>query len=95
MNTIGSTLDLIGNTPLVRLNGPSEEAGFDIFGKCEYVNPGASVKDRAALYIVRDAERQGFLKPGGTIVEGTAGKTGICLASVSYTPLTPPTKRGV
>jgi tetratricopeptide (TPR) repeat protein len=82
MNTLSSTLDLIGNTPLVRLNGPSEEAGCDIFGKCEYVNPGASVKDRAALYIVRDAERQGLLKPGGTIVEGTAGNTGIGLALV-------------
>ena len=75
MNTIASTLDLIGNTPLVRLKGPSAEAGCDIFGKCEYVNPGASVKDRAALYIVRDAERQGLLQPGGTIVEGTAGPT--------------------
>jgi hypothetical protein len=82
MNTIASTLDLIGNTPLVRLNGPSADAGCDIFGKCEYVNPGASVKDRAALYIVRDAERQGLLKPGGTIVEGTAGNTGIGLALV-------------
>ena len=79
---LGSTLDLIGNTPLVRLKGPSEEAGCDIFGKCEYVNPGASVKDRAALYIVRDAERQGLLKPRGTIVEGTAGNTGIGLALV-------------
>ena len=82
MNTIASTLDLIGNTPLVRLKGPSAEAGCDIFGKCEYVNPGASVKDRAALYIVRDAERQGLLQPGGTIVEGTAGNTGIGLALV-------------
>ena len=82
MNTTASTLDLIGNTPLVRLKGPSAEAGCDIFGKCEYVNPGASVKDRAALYIVRDAERQGLLKPGGTIVEGTAGNTGIGLALV-------------
>lgn len=82
MNTLSSTLDLIGNTPLVRLRGPSEAAGCDIFGKCEFVNPGASVKDRAALYIVRDAEKQGLLKPGGTIVEGTAGNTGIGLALV-------------
>lgn len=81
--TVPHTLDLIGNTPLVRLRGPSEEAGCDIFGKCEFANPGASVKDRAALFIVRDAERQGLLKPGGTIVEGTAGNTGIGLALVA------------
>lgn len=83
MTTLPDTLDLIGNTPLVRLRGPSEEAGCDIFGKCEFANPGASVKDRAALFIVRDAERQGSLKPGGTIVEGTAGNTGIGLALVA------------
>lgn len=81
--TVPNTLELIGNTPLVRLRGPSEEAGCDIFGKCEFANPGASVKDRAALFIVRDAERQGLLKPGGTIVEGTAGNTGIGLALVA------------
>lgn len=83
MTTLPNTLDLIGNTPLVRLRGPSEEAGCDIFGKCEFANPGASVKDRAALFIVRDAECQGLLKPGGTIVEGTAGNTGIGLALVA------------
>lgn len=83
MTVLGSTLDLIGNTPLVRLKGPSEDAGCDIFGKCEFANPGASVKDRAALYIVRDAEQSGSLKPGGTIVEGTAGNTGIGLALVA------------
>ena len=83
MTTLPNTLDLIGNTPLVRLRGPSEVAGCDIFGKCEFANPGASVKDRAALFIVRDAERQGLLKPGGTIVEGTAGNTGIGLALVA------------
>jgi cysteine synthase A len=83
MTTLPNTLDLIGNTPLVRLRGPSEETGCDIFGKCEFANPGASVKDRAALFIVRDAERQGLLKPGGTIVEGTAGNTGIGLALVA------------
>jgi cysteine synthase A len=77
------TLSLIGNTPLVRLDGPSREAGCDIFGKCEFANPGASVKDRAALWIVRDAEEKGVLKPGGTIVEGTAGNTGIGLALVA------------
>ena len=76
-------LDLIGNTPLVRLAGPSAEAGCDIFGKCEFLNPGGSVKDRAALGIVRDAEASGELQPGGTIVEGTAGNTGIGLALVA------------
>ena len=77
------TLKLIGNTPLVRLEGPSAEAGCEIFGKCEFANPGASVKDRAALWIVRDAEARGTLEPGGTIVEGTAGNTGIGLALVA------------
>jgi cysteine synthase len=76
-------LDLIGNTPLVYLKGPSEAAGCEIWGKCEFANPGASVKDRAALWIVRDAEAKGTLKPGGTIVEGTAGNTGIGLALVA------------
>jgi cysteine synthase len=77
------TLDLIGNTPLVLLRGPSEAAGCEIWGKCEWANPGASVKDRAALWIVRDAEARGVLQPGGTIVEGTAGNTGIGLALVA------------
>ena len=77
------TLALIGNTPLVRLKGPSEAAGAEIWGKCEFANPGASVKDRAALWIVRDAEARGVLRPGGTIVEGTAGNTGIGLALVA------------
>ncbi|TNE56571.1 MAG: pyridoxal-phosphate dependent enzyme, partial [Sphingomonadales bacterium] len=78
-----STLDLIGNTPLVLLKGASEAAGCEIWGKCEYANPGSSVKDRAALYIIRDAEARGDLKPGGTIVEGTAGNTGIGIALVA------------
>jgi cysteine synthase len=77
------SLALIGNTPLVRLAGPSAAAGCDIYGKCEFANPGASVKDRAALYIVRDAEERGLLRPGGLIVEGTAGNTGIGLALVA------------
>lgn len=77
------TLSLIGNTPLVRLAGPSAESGCEIYGKCEFANPGASVKDRAALFIVQDAEEKGLLKPGGTIVEGTAGNTGIGLALVA------------
>jgi cysteine synthase A len=78
-----NSLDLIGNTPLVLLKGPSEAAGCEIWGKCEFANPGASVKDRAALWIVRDAEARGLLRPGGTIVEGTAGNTGIGLALVA------------
>jgi cysteine synthase A len=75
-------IDLIGNTPLMRLKRASELSGCEIYGKCEFLNPGQSVKDRAALYIVRDAEASGALKPGGVIVEGTAGNTGIGLALV-------------
>ena len=74
--------ELIGNTPLIRLNGPSEATGCEIWGKAEFMNPGQSVKDRAALYIIRDAIARGALGPGGTIVEGTAGNTGIGLALV-------------
>ncbi len=77
------TISLIGNTPLVRLEGPSNESGCEIYAKCEFANPGASVKDRAALFIVRDAEEKGQLRPGGIIVEGTAGNTGIGLALVA------------
>ena len=77
-----SVLDTIGNTPLIRLRQASEETGCEILGKAEFLNPGQSVKDRAALGIVRDAEAKGLLKPGGTIVEGTAGNTGIGLALV-------------
>jgi cysteine synthase A len=83
MHATPDTLALIGNTPLVRLKGPSEATGCEIYGKCEFANPGASVKDRAALYIVRDAEERGLIAPGGTIVEGTAGNTGIGLALVA------------
>ncbi|WNO55181.1 cysteine synthase A [Stakelama saccharophila] len=83
MQVTQDTLALIGNTPLVRLKGPSEASGCDIYGKCEFANPGASVKDRAALFIVRDAEEKGLIGPGGTIVEGTAGNTGIGLALVA------------
>jgi cysteine synthase A len=78
-----SVLDLIGNTPLLRLRRASEETGCEILGKAEFLNPGQSVKDRAALWIVRAAERAGTLRPGGTIVEGTAGNTGIGLALVA------------
>ena len=72
----------VGNTPLIRLNGPSEATGCEILGKAEFLNPGQSVKDRAALFIIRDAVASGRLRPGGTIVEGTAGNTGIGLALV-------------
>lgn len=72
----------IGNTPLIRLNSFSDETGCEILGKAEFLNPGGSVKDRAALFIIEAAERQGLLKPGGTVVEGTAGNTGIGLAHI-------------
>jgi cysteine synthase len=72
----------VGNTPLIRLNSFSEETGCEILGKAEFLNPGGSVKDRAALYIIEDAEAKGLLKPGGTVVEGTAGNTGIGLAHI-------------
>ena len=83
MTIIPNPLALIGNTPLVRLTGPSDDTGCEILAKCEYANPGASIKDRAALYIVEDAEARGLIAPGGTIVEGTAGNTGIGLALVA------------
>ncbi len=73
----------IGNTPLIRLKRASEATGCEILGKAEFLNPGQSVKDRAALFIIRDALKRGDLKPGGTIVEGTAGNTGIGLATVA------------
>ena len=78
-----SVLDAIGNTPLIRLRRASEETGCEILGKAEFMNPGQSVKDRAALFIIRDAEERGLLKPGGAIVEGTAGNTGIGLTVVA------------
>ena len=77
-----SVLDTIGDTPLIRLHGASAATGCEILGKAEFLNPGQSVKDRAALFIIRDAEKRGLLKPGGRIVEGTAGNTGIGLAMV-------------
>jgi cysteine synthase A len=83
MKTASSVIDLIGNTPLIRLHKASEATGCEIYGKAEFLNPGQSVKDRAALFIVRDAERRGLLQPGGTIVEGTAGNTGIGLTLVA------------
>ena len=75
-------VDAVGNTPMIRLTKASEETGCEILGKCEFLNPGQSIKDRAALYIIRDAVASGALKPGGVIVEGTAGNTGIGLALV-------------
>merc|ERR1712000_144645 len=72
----------IGNTPLIRLNHISDATGCEVLGKAEFMNPGGSIKDRAALYVVKDAEERGLLKPGGTVVEGTAGNTGIGLAHV-------------
>jgi cysteine synthase len=83
MTVAHSVLDTIGDTPLIRLNRASELTGCEILGKAEFMNPGQSVKDRAALYIVRDAEAKGLLRPGGRIVEGTAGNTGIGLAMVA------------
>jgi len=83
MKIADSVLDLIGNTPLLRLRRASEATGCEILGKAEFLNPGQSVKDRAALWIVRAAERDGSLKAGGTIVEGTAGNTGIGLSLVA------------
>ena len=75
-----NVVQMIGNTPLIRLNRASEETGCTILGKCEFMNPGQSIKDRAALGILWDARQKGALRPGGTIVEGTAGNTGIGLA---------------
>ena len=75
-------LDSIGNTPLIKLRRASEETGCEIYGKAEFLNPGGSVKDRAALAIIEDAEARGLIQPGGTLVEGTAGNTGIGLALV-------------
>lgn len=83
MSAAASVLDLIGNTPLIRLKAASEATGCEILGKAEFLNPGQSVKDRAALGIIRDAEARGLLRPGGRIVEGTAGNTGIGLAMVA------------
>jgi cysteine synthase A len=85
LKVAGSFLDAIGNTPLIRLRRFSEATGCNILGKAEFMNPGGSVKDRAARGIVLDAERRGALKPGGTVVEGTAGNTGIGLAHVCNT----------
>jgi cysteine synthase A len=83
MKVSNSVVDAIGDTPLIRLNRASDATGCEIWGKAEFMNPGQSIKDRAALYIIRDAEKRGLLRPGGLIVEGTAGNTGIGLAMVA------------
>ena len=83
MNIRDGFVETVGNTPLIRLKQASEETGCEILGKAEFLNPGSSVKDRAALFIIKDAEERGVLKPGGVIVEGTAGNTGIGLALVA------------
>jgi cysteine synthase A len=83
MDVCASTIEAIGSTKLIRLKRASEATGCEIYGKAEFTNPGGSVKDRAALYIVKDAEERGLLEPGGVIVEGTAGNTGIGLALVA------------
>ena len=83
LNMSNSVVELIGNTPLLKLERASNETGCAILGKAEFLNPGQSIKDRAALYIIRSAIEAGTLKKGGTIVEGTAGNTGIGLALVA------------
>src|SRR6201997_1964835 len=82
MHACANVIEAIGQTPLIKLRRASELTGCNILGKAEFLNPGGSVKDRAALYIVKDAEERGLLSPGGVIVEGTAGNTGIGLALV-------------
>ncbi|MGH7038022.1 MAG: pyridoxal-phosphate dependent enzyme, partial [Stellaceae bacterium] len=82
MNIRDGFIGTVGNTPLIKLRRASEETGCTILGKAEFLNPGGSVKDRAALFIIKDAEEHGLLRPGGVIVEGTAGNTGIGLALV-------------
>src|SRR3954469_1404080 len=83
MQVCDGVVEAIGNTPLIRLKRASEATGCTILGKAEFMNPGQSVKDRAALFIIQDAIRRGALRPGGTVVEGTAGNTGIGLAMVA------------
>src|SRR4051812_35677868 len=83
MHVYANSIEAIGRTPLIRLVHASELTGCEILGKAEFMNPGGSVKDRAALFIIKDAEERGVLRPGGVIVEGTAGNTGIGLALVA------------
>ena len=83
MNVRAGFIESIGNTPLIKLKAASAATGCEIYGKAEFLNPGGSVKDRAALAIIEDAEKHGKLRPGGVIVEGTAGNTGIGIALVA------------
>ena len=82
MSIVNGLTSSIGKTPMIRISSLSEETGCEILGKAEFMNPGGSVKDRAALWMIEEAEKSGALKPGGTVVEGTAGNTGIGLAHV-------------
>jgi len=82
MKNYNNIIEMIGNTPLIYLKSASEETGCKIYGKAEFLNPGQSIKDRAALYIIKDAERKKLINKGGMIVEGTAGNTGIGLSLV-------------
>ncbi|EPQ29247.1 uncharacterized protein PFL1_03002 [Pseudozyma flocculosa PF-1] len=82
LNPVNGFVGAVGNTPLIRINTLCQETGAEIYGKAEFMNPGGSVKDRAALFVVKDAEERGLIRPGGTVVEGTAGNTGIGLAHV-------------
>src|SRR5258706_14055651 len=86
-------LAAIGNTPLIRLNGPSQRTGCEILGKAEFMKPGESVKDRAALFIINDAIGRGVVKPGGAVGEGTAGNTGIGIAAVGNASVLKPATR--
>ena len=83
MHVKPSVVETIGNTPLIRLKRVSEETGCEIYGKAEFLNPGQSVKDRPARHMILEAEKRGELRPGGLVVEGTAGNTGIGLALVA------------
>ncbi|MDH3450757.1 MAG: pyridoxal-phosphate dependent enzyme, partial [Gammaproteobacteria bacterium] len=82
MDVRNGFIETIGNTPLIRLRAASEATGCDILGKAEFLNPGGSVKDRAAWWMIREAENSGLLQPGDTVVEGTAGNTGIGIAHI-------------
>ncbi|MEI6791302.1 MAG: pyridoxal-phosphate dependent enzyme, partial [Myxococcaceae bacterium] len=83
MQVANSILDAIGNTPIVRLNQVTQSPKANLFVKCEFMNPGGSIKDRIGLYMINQAEKKGFLKPGGTIIEATSGNTGMGLAIVA------------
>lgn len=83
MKPMQGLFEAVGNTPLIRLNRLSEQTGCNIMGKAEFMNPAGSVKDRAGKYLILDAEEKGLLRPGGTVVEGTAGNTGVALCQLA------------